>query len=107
MSKHIGELGYTQDGDQIKVDIPIHFLPKLNEWVGRIQRETDLPIELKDVAPAFAVTLFKLSERTKGRKKMKFEMDRIFPKVKADSIRIFEIRRREDPDRDQFHVSIN
>lgn len=89
------EFRITPQGDKVRIEIPAQYGPMLSNWVGRIQQEEDLPVELNDVAFATVTNLDQGVQRAKrrGKRGAFFSWDQLYERVKADAIKVFKARR--------------
>jgi hypothetical protein len=92
------EVGGIRVDDQGGIHIPTHLMPLLNNWVGRLQREVNKPIDVPDVAIGYMMAMNHLVE-TMEKGEHKVSTDTLYDMLKDNAIRAFEAgRKRQDDD---------
>lgn len=95
MNTPFSYLDIRLQGNRVRITVPHALVPVLDEWVGRIQKESGLPVELDDVIVASAKAFDQKVKATKAtkRKPALIVFNDIYESIKTDAIAFFHVRR--------------
>lgn len=91
MLEKFGEISLRRTKHGVKAEIPLEMMATLSTWTGRIQRETDIPVEIDHTLMACVKVMLELREQVEqGKLNNSIPFDDLYERVKATAIWVRE-----------------